>query len=206
MRHFITLAIAMVLPFMAFAGNNDAFILSTIEARNETLKTAECTFTQVRAVPAAKTSVDMAGALYFDVNKKLSMLYTKPAGEYFVVNGDILKMNKGGKKNQFDLTKVPMMNSLCKTLFCCIQGKIRTLAVEVNADVAVEETANSYIVTLTAKKKEVKGYSKIVLTYNKKTCLIDEMVMEEFTGVRNSYKMTSLKKNVNIPEEKFIVG
>lgn len=196
----------MVLPFVAFAGNNDAFILSQIEAKNETLKTAECTFTQVRAVPAAKTSVDMAGELYFDSSKKLAMLYSKPSGEYFVVNGDILKMNKGGKKNQFDLTKVPMMNSLCKTLFCCIQGKIRTLAVEVNADCAVGETATSYVVTLTAKKKEVKGYAKIVLTYNKKTCLIDEMVMEEFTGVKNTYKMTSLKKNVTISENKYIVG
>jgi len=205
MKRIFTSILSVVLPVLAFAGSNDAFILSEIESKNERINTAECVFTQVRAVPAAKTSVDMSGILYFDASKKISMLYDKPAGEYFIVNGNNLTMNKGGKKTAIDLAKVPSMNSLCKTLFYCIQGKIRTLAVEVNADCAVDETATDYVVTLTAKKKEVKGYAKIILSYNKKTGIIDEMKMEEFTGVTNTYKITSAKKNVQISPDKFEV-
>jgi len=205
MRRILLSAIAFIMPMMAFAGNNDAYILSKIESSNESLKTAECVFTQTRAVPAAKTSVAMDGNFYFTNENKLALLYNKPAGEYFVVNGNTLSMNKGGKKTSYDLTKVPMMNSLVKTLFNCVQGRVRYLAVEVNADYAVEETSTAYVVTLTAKKKEVKGYAKIVLTYNKKTCILEEMLMEEFSGVTNSYKFSSIKKNVAVSDDKFAV-
>lgn len=200
----LALAAAFSIQAVGFAGSNDSFILSKIESSNETVKSLTATFTADRTVTASGLKSTGNGDLYFTPGR-LSMLYNTPAGEYFIINGNQMSMNRNGRKAVYDLTKTPMMSGLSKMLLCSIQGKVRTLAVDVNADIAVSETSSSYVVTLTAKKKEVKGYAKIVITYSKTGCIIQSLETDEFSGVVTVYTMAGTKKNAAIDDGKFLV-
>lgn len=202
MKKILAVLIAAMLPLAAFA-DDTAFILNKIESQNSNVKTLSGPFTQTRTVAAAKTSMEMTGNVYYSADGKFSLLYTKPQGDFFIVNGNIITMFRGGKKTQFDISKTPAVSSLSHALLYSVAGKVRSLAAEANADYAVVEKEGAFIVTITARKKEVKGYAKIVLTYDSKSCLLKNMYMEEFTGVSNEYKMGTITKNPSLGEDKF---
>lgn len=194
-RFLITLA-AATFSLAAFA-DNSAYILSHIESLNANVKTLSARFEQTKTMPGGKVNIKSEGDFEYALEgDKFSMIYSKPAGENFIIDGKTLSMCRGGKSSKFDLTKTPSMNALANTLLYSVKGTLRRLSNEVNANIATEETSKEYIVTLTAKKKEAKGYAKIVLSYDKNSCILQDMLMEEFTGIKTEYKMLGIKKNV----------
>ena len=84
-----------------------------------------------------------------------------------------------------------------------MRGKVGDVAKANNASVSTSESGGNYVVTLTAKEKSVRGYSKIVLTYRKVDCVLVKMVMEEFTGVTNTYEMSDIVKDKPLGDSVF---
>lgn len=178
-------------------------VVAKILKANASVKNIESKFTQVKTIKASGRKIASEGTLYFTPDGHLTMRYSKPAGELLVVNGNKFHMNKGGKAMTFDTSKNALMGSLANTLVNCIKGDPETVAAANNAKLAVSETAEGYVVTLTASAAGHRGYSKIVLTYRKSDCVLVKMIMEETVGITNTYEMKDVKKNTSLPSDAF---
>ena len=76
-------------------------------------------------------------------------------------------------------------------------------AAAINQLADLMEAGGNYVVTLTARKKASKGYSKITLKYRKSDCLITGLSLEEFSGAVNTYVLSSLRTGETIPPAVF---
>lgn len=174
-------------------------------AANASVKNIESGFVQTKTLKASGKKIVSEGTLYFANDGRLSMKYSKPAGELLVVNGNKFHMNKGGKASTFDTSKNQMMGSLAKTLTGCIKGCPQQVATDNGAEISETETAEGYVVTLTAGTGAKRGYSKIVLVYRKSDCVLTKMTMEEVSGIATVYEMKGIRKNTSFPEDVFRV-
>lgn len=182
-----------------------AGLVDKITAANASVKNIESGFVQTKTLNASGKKIVSEGTLYFANDGCLSMKYSKPAGELLVVNGNKFHMNKGGKASTFDTSKNQMMGSLAKTLTGCIKGCPQQVATDNGAEISEAETAEGYVVTLTAGAGAKRGYSKIVLVYRKSDCVLTKMTMEEVSGIATVYEMKGIKKNTSFPEDVFRV-
>ena len=185
----------------AFAGPNEDKMIEKIEKTNAAYAALQIDFTQTRTV--ASKATDLAGTMYFSAKDRLAMVYSKPATDRLIINGNMFHMNRGGKPQTFDTTKVPTMKTLSASVLCGITGRVSELAQTADMDYTIEETADFYVVKFTARKKAVTGYSKIVLSYSKKDCVVSKMEMEEFNKTVNVYTTKSHKVNPLISGETY---
>lgn len=198
---FASVASAVEGQAVAAASASSPVVAKILKA-NASVKNIESKFTQVKTIKASGRKIASEGTLYFTPDGHLTMRYSKPAGELLVVNGNKFHMNKGGKAMTFDTSKNALMGSLANTLVNCIKGDPETVAAANNAKLAASETAEGYVVTLTAAAGH-RGYSKIVLTYRKSDCVLVKMIMEETVGITNTYEMKEVKKNTSLPSDAF---
>lgn len=154
----------------------------------------ECHFTESKFIKASGKTLQAEGNLKISSSDKLEMTFTKPAGDYFNINGKMINYNIRGKKAVIDTEKNPTMRVQRNTLMNCISGDWKKIATENNADFAVADKGANKVVTLTAKKAATRGYSKIVITYRKSDNLPVELVFEEFNGTVTTYKMSNIVK------------
>ena len=80
---------------------------------------AECHFTQSKFIQASGKIIESEGNLKLYSNDKLEMNYTKPAGDYFIVDGKTVKMNIKGNKSVVDTEKNASMQGMRNTLMNC---------------------------------------------------------------------------------------
>ncbi|MGN0186618.1 MAG: outer membrane lipoprotein carrier protein LolA [Paludibacteraceae bacterium] len=181
---------------------DDTVILDKIEQAGTAAKTLSTTFRQMKVVAATGSKTQLNGTLYFVAPDKMAQHYNS-ADEALVINGKQFYMMRNGKKMLFDTDKNLPMRNLRNTLLYCLQGTVRTLAKENDADLTVAEDAKGYTVTLTARKKAVRGYKTIVLRYSKNNYLLTTMEMNEFSGNSNIYTMDDYTINAQIEAAKF---
>ena len=154
----------------------------------------ECHFTQSKLIKASGKTIESEGNLKLYSNDKLEMNYSKPAGDYFIVDGKTVKMNIKGNKSVVDTEKNASIRGMRNTLMNCITGNWKQAATDNNAESSVVEKGANKMVTLTAKKTGTRGYSKIIITYRKSDNLPVELVLEEFNGTVTTYKMSNIVK------------
>ena len=155
---------------------------------------AECHFTQSKFIKASGKTIESEGNLKLLSSDNLEMNYTKPAGDYFIVDGKTVKMNIKGNKSVVDTEKNATMRGMRNTLMNCITGNWKQAAADNNAESSVTEKGSNKVVTLTAKKTGTRGYAKITVSYRKSDNLPVELVLEEFNGTVTTYKMSNIVK------------
>ena len=186
MRKYIFMAIALIVMAMPLRADG---VLDKIASSNTRISTLQAHFDQSRFLKATGKTIPMEGIFYYASPDRMSMSYSKPANELLVID-------KNTSKNK-------IMGSLSDCLLGCVRGKVGDVAKANNASVSTSESGGNYVVTLTAKEKSVRGYSKIVLTYRKVDCVLVKMVMEEFTGVTNTYEMSDIVKDKPLGDSVF---
>lgn len=154
----------------------------------------ECHFTLTQFIKASGKTIESEGNLKLYSNDKLEMNYTKPAGDYFIIDGKTIKVNIRGKKSVIDTEKNATMRLQRNMLMDCISGNWKKAAEDTNTEATSTEKGGNKIVTLKAKKTAPRGYAKIVITYRKSDNLPVEMVTEEFNGTVTTYKMSNIVK------------
>lgn len=155
----------------------------------------ECKFQQTRFIKASGKTIGSEGSLKLNIAAdRLEMNYTKPAGDYFNINGKTISVNIRGKKSVIDTDKNAAMRLQRNTLMDCISGNWKKAATDNNAESSVTEKGANKVVKLTARKTGTRGYAKITITYRKSDNLPVELVLEEFNGTTTTYKMTDITK------------
>ena len=147
-------------------------------------------FTQTKLMKVSGKTTDKAGHLVFDGNDHLSMIYSEPEGDYFIIEGNQVKINMDGKKADLDADKAKMVKLQRATLLNCLSGNWEQAAEDNNADLTVTEENGFRNVLIKAKGKVPRGgYSSVELTYRLSDGMMIKMVLEEAIGVINTYEI-----------------
>lgn len=173
MKHITLIIIAMLLSVAAIAQ-----------------QTYDTDFTQVKLMKVSGKTTDKAGHITFDGNDQLTMTYTQPEGEYFIIEGNMVKINMDGKKAELDAEKVKMVGLQRATLLNCLSGNWEQAAKDNNADLTITEEGGLKTVSIVAKGKVPRGgYNSVELTYRLSDGMMTKMVLVEAIGIQNTYEM-----------------
>ncbi len=173
MKHITLILIAMLFSVTAFAQT-----------------TYDTDFTQTKVMKISGKTTNKAGHIFFDGNDQLNMTYTTPEGDYFSIDGNMVKIKMDGKKAELDAEKVKMIQLQRATLLNCLSGNWEQAAADNNADLSITEEDGLKTITITAKGKVPKGgYKSVVLTYRTSDNAMVKMVLEEAIGIINTYEI-----------------
>lgn len=140
-----------------------------------------------------------SGKFYFKKDDKVRWDHTS-AKQLILISGDKVKLYENGK-----LVNNPASQKVVKQ----IQGMMISMLSgdflnEKDFSIGYFENSKSYKLVLTPKNPRMAKYmSKIELLFNKKTYLLDEMMMVESKNQKIIYTFTNLKTNQTIAESKF---
>ena len=147
-------------------------------------------FTQVRRLKASGKTTNMKGHLTFDGKERLNMDYSEPAGEFFIIDGNMVKMDLMGVKAEMDAEKVPMVKLQRATLLNCLTGNWEQAAKDNNATTSVTEKTGFRTVKIAAQGVVPRGgYKAVTLTYRIKDGRISRLILEEPGGIETTYEM-----------------
>ena len=173
MKHITLIILAMLFSVSAFAQQ----IFDT-------------DFTQTKVMKVSGKTTNKAGHIIFDGNDHLSMTYTEPEGEFFIIEGNNVKINLDGKKANLDAEKVKMVKLQRATLLNCLSGNWEQAAEDNNAELTITEEKGLKTISIIAKGKVPKGgYKSVVLTYRVSDNALVKMILEEAIGIINTYEI-----------------
>ena len=184
----IFLCAAALFCALSLGAQNKSDILSKIAKAPVRSEAVTGRFTEVRT-PMSKEAakVTLKGKLVFKTEGFLSMLYDNK--EQFTIDGDKMVVDRDGTVMVYNLTKNLMMKGLSEILLCSFRGTLEDLAKVQDADIEARVEGSRYVVTLTPRKKTPRGCSKLVVSYDKASCAIKDMRIDEMTGASTFYSM-----------------
>lgn len=178
-------------------------ILTKIEQVNASVTTITSPVTETKTMPNGKQFVSN-GNFSFSSPSLLAIRYTKPEGDYLIINTeDIAQKKKNGKSFNMSLKKNERMQVLSSTLLNCISGKLIALAEMHNATVKSSEANGVITVTFTADAKAAKDFKMIELTYDKATMRIKTMALTDKNNIVTKYTMDKPQYGSAIPASTF---
>jgi hypothetical protein len=173
MKHFTLILIAMLTTISAFAQQK-----------------IDADFTQTKLMKLSGKTTNKTGHILFDGNDQLSMNYTQPEGDYFIIEGNLVRINMDGKKAELDANKVKMVGLQRATLLNCLSGNWEQAAADNKAETTITEDNGLKTISINAKGKVPKGgYKSVELTYRLSDGGMVKMVLEEAIGIINTYEI-----------------
>ena len=173
MKHITLILIALLFSVTAFAQ-----------------QTFDNEFTQTKVMKVSGKTSEKVGHITFDGKDQLSMIYSEPEGEYFIIEGNNVKINMDGTKADLDAEKVKMVKLQRSTLLNCLSGNWEQAVVDNNAESTITEEDGIKTISIVAKGKVPKGgYKSVVLTYRVSDNTLIKMVLEEAVGAINTYEI-----------------
>ena len=153
-------------------------------------KTFDTEFTQTKMMKVSGKTTDKVGHILFDGKDQLQMNYSVPEGDYFIIEGNKVKINMDGKKTELDANKVKTVELQRSTLLNCLSGNWEQAAIDNNAETTITEEKGMKVISINAQGKVPKGgYKSVVLTYRLSDDSMVKMVLEEAAGIINSYEI-----------------
>ena len=145
------------------------------------------TFDQVKTLKVSGKTIKSAGEITFTAPDQLAMIYTKPDGDFFIIDGDQIRMDMRGVQADIDAKTNKTVALQRNALIYSCTGQYEKIAKEMDADCSVTPGKNGgKHVELKVKKPSPKGYSGVVLEYNK-AGLVQSLILEEFGGISTEY-------------------
>lgn len=152
----------------------------------------ESQFVQTKTLKASGKKIVSEGTFSFTAPDQLAMLYSKPDGDYFIIDGPLVRTMTKGTEVNLDTSKNPQAGKLRATLLNCIVGKMEQVAADNDGELSVTEKGGVKTATVTARQNLPKGYSKVSAQYRKDgVCTL--LVLEEFGGIVTEYKLKDIQ-------------
>jgi len=149
-------------------------------------------FTQIKYMKVSGKTVEKAGHIVFDGADHLTMNYTEPEGEFFIIDGNNVKINMDGKNVEIDADKVNSVGIQRAILLNCLSGNWQQTVTDHKAESVVTEEDGVRTVYINAKgnKKITKGgYVTVTLTYRISDGSLLMMILEQKNGIINTYEI-----------------
>lgn len=150
----------------------------------------EGTFTQAKTLKISGRVIKSEGTISYAAPDQLAMLYTKPDGDYFIIDGPFLRMDMRGVTLDVNTENNKTVLAQRNAILYSIAGKYEDIAKEMDADCTVSagKDGGKHVV-IKVRKALLKGYSGMELDY-KKNGQLRRMVLEEFGDISTEYILT----------------
>ena len=179
------LALAGVLS--ASAQTDTEGILAKIEKTQNGGKAVSHRFIEERTGhPGKKGNETVKGSLTFKSEGDY-LLMDYDNSEQFLIDGSKMTIKRDGPAKVLDLNKNLMMRGLSHTLLYSFKGTLKKLSEEQKIPIEAKVDGANYVVSLTAVKKQPRGYNKVEAVYKKGTCELLSIRLDEFTGASTYY-------------------
>lgn len=146
----------------------------------------ESTFVQTKTLKLTGKKIVSEGTISYTAPESLAMLYTKPDGDYFIVDGPFLRFDLRGVSLDVNTDKNKGVRLQRNAILYGIQGRYDDIAKEMDADCSVSAVKGGKHVVIKVRKPAPKGYTGMELDYNAKG-RITRMVLEEAGGISTEY-------------------
>lgn len=146
----------------------------------------ESTFVQTKTLKMTGKKIVSEGTITYTEPANLAMIYSKPEGDYFIVDGPFLRFDLRGVSLDVDTSTNKTVRIQRNAILYGIQGKYEDIAKEMDADLTVTEVKGGKHVVIKVRKPALKGYTGMELDYNAKG-RITRMVLEEAGGISTEY-------------------
>lgn len=144
-------------------------------------------FSQTKTLKVTGKQFKSEGTISFKAPDQLAMLYTKPDGDYFIIDGPFLRMDLKGISLDVNTENNATIRPQRNAILYSITGEYEKIAQEMDADCTVSAGKNGgKHVVIKTRKTLPKGYSGLELDYAKNG-RITRMVLEEFGGITTEY-------------------
>lgn len=145
------------------------------------------TFSQTKTLTVSKKTIKSAGDITFTAPNQLAMLYTNPEGDFFVIDGDFIRMDMRGTALDVDTRTNKAIALQRNALLYSCTGEYEKIAKEMDADCTVSASKNGgKHVVIKVRKPMPKGYIGVELDYAK-SGIINRLVLEEAGGISTEY-------------------
>ena len=146
----------------------------------------ESSFVQTKTLHLTGKKIVSEGTLTYTEPENLAMIYSKPEGDYFIVDGPFLRFDLRGVALDVNTDNNKTVRMQRNAIMYGIQGKYEDIAKEMDADCTVTPQKGGKHVVIKVRKPVVKGYTGMELDYNAKG-RITRMVLEEAGGISTEY-------------------
>ena len=146
----------------------------------------ESTFVQTKTLKLTGKKIVSEGTITYTAPENLAMIYSKPEGDYFIVDGPFLRFDLRGVSLDVNTDKNKTVRQQRNAILYGIQGKYEEIAKEMDADCSVSAVKGGKHVVIKVRKPALKGYNGMELDYNAKG-RITRMVLEEAGGISTEY-------------------
>lgn len=156
-------------------------------------QTIESTFVQTRTIQASGKKIVSEGTFSFTAPDQLAMLYTKPDGDYIIIDGPFVRTMTKGTEVNLDTRTNAQAQKLSSTLLNCIKGNYQQVAEDNDGDLSVSEKGGVKTVTIKVRKPAPRGYSGVTVKY-RKDGTPTEMTLDEFGGISTHYVLKDIQR------------
>jgi len=203
MKRFLIILIMGMVSLIVPAQNNQK-IIDHINQVAHSLKSMQADFIQTKTMKMLGDKMVSNGKMYYQQSDKLHWEYTIPYTYTFILNGDKVLLKKGTRKDVIDVNKNKVFKEIARIMMSSMVGTC--LTEKKDFSVSVVETDQTYTATLIPQKKEMKQmYTKIVLTFTKKTSMISRVVMYEKNGDNTEIVLKNVVTNKTINPSYFAI-
>ncbi len=165
-------------------------------------KTIVAKFEQTKKVVGIKAEVKSQGDFYYENSGRMAMLYSNPAGDKIIMNGEIFHIVTGGKTIKSDVNSNPMMAQISYMMQASMSGDVEKLGK--GWELSVTEKDSVFVVSVKPTERSIKKYvSSMTMIFCNKTMTLDELRIDETSGGYTSYKFVSKQINKYIEPSKF---
>lgn len=183
------------------------FIVSMADAQRDSALhrvldlTAECgcNFIYTKHVKGEDKPVKKLGMLYFTSPDKLSVLFSNPKGDKYVIVSDKIYDQQGKRGLIYKFDKHESKKKSASLFMRALMGKIVEIEKLIGVKAQFEEDKSFYIFSFENSNKNIIQYKKVRLLYSKLDYHLCMVVLEGFKDEITTYCMP-IKKNVKIKE------
>ncbi|NIO16808.1 MAG: hypothetical protein GTN70_07390 [Deltaproteobacteria bacterium] len=175
----------------ALATSEGSEVIAEIERRYRTVTSISGEFNQVMPLEGMGITREARGVFYIKKPGKSRWEYAEPVRQVFIVNGEFLYFKKE-KDESFRETKISAHLIGIYNVLLGGEGNLPELFEFSRVETDGESYAKVELVPLEKLKRDVR---RIVLTWNRKSKLVEELTIFSLTGTSNTLSFSRVEVN-----------
>ena len=179
-------------------------IIEKIDRTAASIRTLNCSFTQVKSLRFLNDKMTSHGRMYFEGSGKLRWEYTSPYKYVFILNGQNVHVQSGKSSHTVDIRQSRLFQSIAQMMMNSVTGK--SLASDGDFSCVMYVQGEEWIADLMPKKKEVKKmFKSIRLHFSSTRQMVSQVELTETSGDTTVITLQDVKTNERVDEKLFTV-
>lgn len=181
-------------------------LAQVVKANYDSIKSFSTKFTELNYKKSSNESEDLSGKLYYDAIGRISLLYTEPEGDFLIIDGTSVTLQRYGKKQHLDTGKQSHKTIFYTTILHAVNGDVQTIADELDANIRSRQDNKYYNFSLKRRNTHKAGkhdITKVQLRYNLRTGALAYINITDGAGNTNTIALQHPQINNTIPESVF---